>query len=103
MQPILAASFLLFSEVDGLKTEKLRGLSEFFFNAQQLVIFRDAVGARSRAGLDLSHASADSKIGDERVFRLSAAVRNDGGVAVAPRQIDGFQRLADRAYLIYLN
>ena len=45
-----------------------RGCSQFFLDAQQLVIFRDAVGARSRAGLDLSAARSHHQVGDKGIL-----------------------------------
>jgi hypothetical protein len=45
--------------------------AELPFDAQQLIVFRDAVGPARGACLDLSRASGHSEIGDERIFRLA--------------------------------
>src|SRR6185295_17880610 len=40
-----------------------RGRAEFFFDAQQLVVFADAIGAAGRSGLDLTGGGADGEVG----------------------------------------
>ena len=55
--------------------------AEGFLDAQELVVFGDAVGAGGGAGLDLAGAHGDDEIGDEGVFGFAGAVRNDGRVA----------------------
>ena len=45
-------------------------------DAQQLVVLRDAVAARGRAGLDLAAVRRDREVGDRRVLGLAAAVRH---------------------------
>src|SRR6516162_785751 len=82
---------------------KAGGAAEFFFNAQQLVVFCDAVGARSRAGLDLTGARRNRQVRDKRIFGLARAVRNDGVVAGLARQFNGVNRLRDAADLIQLD
>ena len=59
------------------------GGAEFFFDAQELVVFGDAVGAAGGAGFDLAGAGGYGEIGDEGVFGFAGAVGNDGGVAGA--------------------
>ena len=59
--------------------------AELLFDAQQLVVFADAIGAAGRAGLDLSGAGADGEVGDRRVFGFAGAVRDDRGVAGVAR------------------
>jgi hypothetical protein len=59
------------------------GEDELFFDAEELVVLGDAVGAGGGAGLDLAGAGGDGEVGDEGVFGLAGAVRDDGGVAVA--------------------
>src|SRR5690606_39817145 len=48
--------------------------AELLFDAQQLVVLGDAVGAAQRAGLDLTSGSADGEIGDGAVFGLAGAM-----------------------------
>ena len=58
-----------------------RGIGQprpIFFDAQQLIVFSHAIGARSGAGLDLSRPHSDHEIGDEGVFGFAGAMRNDG-------------------------
>ena len=59
---------------------ELRGFAEFFFDAQKLVVFRDAIGTAGRAGFDLPGARGHHKIGDERIFRFTRPVRHHAGV-----------------------
>ena len=56
--------------------------AELLLDAQQLVVLRDAVAARRRAGLDLPAVRGDREVGDRRVLGLAAAVRHHRGVAV---------------------
>src|SRR4051812_7067143 len=48
-----------------------RGGAELLFDAQQLVVLGDAIGAARRARLDLPGARADGEVGDRRVFGLA--------------------------------
>src|SRR5206468_1317576 len=66
----------------------LRRARELLFDAQQLIVLRDAVGSARRAGLDLARARADSEIGDERVFRFARAMRDHGQIPGSPRHVD---------------
>src|SRR5580698_2812988 len=93
----------LLAEVHSFQAEKLRRLAQLFFNAQKLVVLGDAIGARSRTGLDLSGAGGHSKIGDKGVLGLSAAVRDDRGVAVAASKLDSFEGLTHRSDLVHLD
>src|SRR5690348_5561864 len=49
--------------------------AQLLFYAQQLVVFRDPVGARSGAGFDLTRVRRNGEIGDKRVFGFSGTVR----------------------------
>ncbi len=89
--PGAVCGFGLFAEVDGFDAQELRGLAEFFFDAEELVVLGDAVGAAGRAGLDLAGAGAYREVGDEDVFGLAGAVGDDTGVAVAAGEFDGFE------------
>src|ERR1017187_5792453 len=67
--------------------------SKLLLDAQQLVVFADAVGAAGRSRLDLSHAGGYGEIGDESVFRFAGAMRYHRGVAVVAGQFDRRDRL----------
>ena len=66
---------------EGGAAGEARGGAELFLDAQQLVVFGDAVGAGGGAGLDLARAHGDGEIGDEGIFGFAGAVRDDRGVA----------------------
>src|SRR3989338_7051895 len=51
------------------------GITQVFFDAQQLVVFRHAVRARHRAGLDLHHVGGHREVGNEGILGLAGAVR----------------------------
>src|SRR5215472_16920490 len=89
--------------VDPVQAQEARRVFQFFFNSDQLVVFGNAVGARSRAGLDLTCTGANREIGNEGVFRLARAMRDNRIVAVAPRQRDAIERLRNGADLIELD
>jgi len=74
-----------------------------FFDAEELVVFGDAVGAGSAAGFDLAGVGAYGEVGDEGVFGFSGAVADDAGVAVATGQLDGVERFRDGADLVDFN
>ena len=50
--------------------------AELLLDPQQLVVLRDALGARRRAGLDLADGGRDREVGDRRVLGLAGAVRD---------------------------
>src|SRR5271169_767711 len=79
------------------------GAAQGFLDAQELVVFGDAVGAGGGAGFDLACAHGDDEIGEERVFGFAAAMGDDGGVICFARHFDGFDGLTDRANLIELD
>src|SRR5689334_18503618 len=62
-------------------------LAQLLLDAQQLVVFRGAIGARERTGLDLTAIGGDGKIGDGRVFGLAGMMRHDRGVAGLERHL----------------
>src|SRR5208283_1131108 len=78
-------------------------LAKSFLNAQELVVFTDAVGAAEAAGLDLADARGDDDVGNGAVLRLPAAVADDRLVAVALRQRDAIERLGERTNLVDLD
>src|SRR5262249_24645879 len=61
------------------------------------------VGAGGGAGLDLAGAGAYGEVGDEGVLGLAGAVADDGGIAQAATELDGFEGLGDGAALVDLN
>ena len=60
-------------------TRITRGAAQVFFDAQQLIVFGDPIGARKRAGLDLAGVGGDGQVGDERIFGFAGAMRDDRG------------------------
>ena len=77
--------------------------AELLLDPEQLVVLRDAVAARRRAGLDLAGAERDGEIGDRRVLGLAGAMRHHRGVAVRLREPHGLDRLRQRADLVDLH
>ena len=55
-----------------------RLVTQLFLDAQQLVVFRGAVGARERTGFDLPAIGGDCEVGDGGIFGLPGAMRHDG-------------------------
>src|SRR5712692_3219375 len=79
------------------------GGAEFFFDAKELIVFGNAVGAAGGAGLDLPGGSGDGEIGDEGVLGFAGAVRNDGVVAGFAGQLDSVDGFRDAANLVQLD
>jgi len=77
--------------------------SQLLFDAQKLIVFRQAIGAGERSRFDLSAIRRHRKIGDGGVFRFAGTVRHDGAIGGAVRGINRFQRFAQRADLIDLD
>jgi len=50
---------------EGRTARITRGVAQILFDAQELVVLGDAIGARQRAGLDLS-AISESSVSPER-------------------------------------
>ena len=59
------------------------GRPEILFDAQQLIVLGDAIGAAGRSGLDLAGVGGHGQIGDECVFGFAGPVRNHRRVARA--------------------
>src|SRR5688572_8074993 len=76
--------------------------SELFLDAEELIVFGHAVAAGGGARLDLAAVRRHGDVGDRRILRLAATVAQDGGVAVAHREVHGLERLAERADLVDL-
>ena len=83
-----------------LPARELRGVAQSLFDAQQLIVFRDAVGAAGRSGLDLARVGGHREIGNERIFGLARTMRNHRRVAVLERHLHAIQRFGQRADLI---
>ena len=77
-------------------------VAEFFLDAEELVVFADAVGPAKTAGLDLADAARHHKVGNRAVFGLAAAMTDHRPVAVPSRQRDAIKRLRQRADLVEL-
>src|SRR5579884_3887655 len=84
-------------------TKEFCTFAQFFFYAQQLVVFGDPVRAACRAGLDLSGLEADREVGDEGVFGFAGTMRNDRGISVPPGQVDSVNRFRNSPDLVQLN
>ena len=87
----------------GFAAGEAGGAAEGFFDAQELVVFGDAVGAGGGAGFDLAGAHGDYEIGEEGVFGFAAAMGDDGGVVGLASHFDGFDGFGDGADLIELD
>src|SRR5690606_20881052 len=74
---------------------------QFFFNAQELVVFCHTVGATCRAGFYLSAVERYSEVGNSIVFCFSASVAHDGIIAVALGKAYGIYGFGKGAYLVY--
>jgi len=73
------------------------------FDAHQLVVLGDAVGARHGAGFNLAGFAGYGKVGKEGVFGFAGAVGYDGGVAGALGHIDALDGLGNGANLVELD
>src|SRR5215207_3489454 len=82
---------------------KFRLFTELLLDPDELVVFRGAVGAGKRAGLDLPAVRRHREVGDGRVLGLARAVRHHYGVAGAVRHIDGREGLGQGADLVHLH
>src|SRR3954454_2983513 len=80
-----------------------RLLAELLLDAQELVVFGGAVGARKGAGLDLTAIGGDREVGDGGILGFAGAVRHHRGVAGLVRHLDGGERLGQRADLVDLD
>ena len=73
------------------------------FDAEQLVILRDAIRSAGGTGLDLAAVRGDREIGNGHVFRLAAAMTHDRREFIPLRHFNGFERFGERADLIHLH
>src|SRR5580692_3879490 len=74
--------------------------AQFLLNAEELVIFGDAVGSGGGAGLDLPRAHGHDEVGDESVLGFARAVRDDRGVSCFARHFESFDGFAYGSDLI---
>src|SRR5712664_350922 len=99
----LAAALMESSLIQGSLSIEAGGGAQFFFDAEELVVLGDAVGAAGRTGLDLAGGGGHGEIGDESVFGFAGAVRDDGVVAGLAGHFDRIDRFSYRADLIELD
>jgi len=100
----LAHLFLNFREIELAHFAAVDGIvAEFLFDAEELVVFGDAVGAAEGAGLDLAGVRGDGDVGDGDIFGLARAVADDGGVFVFLGEFDGVEGLGERTDLVDLD
>src|SRR5262249_33748289 len=71
--------------------------AELLLDADQLVVFGEAVGARQRTRFDLAGVGGDGEIGDRGILGLARAVREHGAITGAQRGFDRLQRLRQGA------
>jgi hypothetical protein len=79
------------------------GAAEILFEAQELIVFGDAIRARQRSGFDLSGIGRNREIGNERILSFAGAMRDDRSAAVSLGQLDAIQRFRKRADLVDLD
>src|SRR5438067_8387039 len=91
------------SQAVQLPARVVRRVAQLLGDAQQLVVLRDAVGARRAPGLDLPYSGRHGEVGDEGILRLAGAVRDHGAVSVGTRVRDALQRLGERPDLVQLD
>src|SRR6516165_11051562 len=79
-----------------------RNVTEVLFDPQQLVVFRDAIGARQRSGLDLASVGPDRDVGDHAVLGFARPVRNYRRIPGTQRHVYGGKGLGERSDLVDL-
>src|SRR5258708_27795661 len=79
------------------------GAAELLLDADELVVFGQAVGARQRSGFDLTAIGGDGEVGDCRILGLARAMRDHRRIGGALRHLDGLQRLREGADLVELD
>ena len=90
---------LLFDELE-VAAKVLCLVGKGFFDAHELVVFADAVGAAGTAGLDEASVERDDEVGDGGVLGFARAVGDDGGVAIAGGKADSVDSLREGTNLI---
>ena len=69
--------------------------TEFFLDAEELVVLGHTVGTACRTGLDLSGVGSYGDVGDGSVLGFARAVRDNCGVAVALSEFYGAESLGE--------
>src|SRR6267143_2812573 len=77
--------------------------AKFLFDAEKLVVLRDAVGAAGGARFNLASGGGDGKVSDEGILGFAGAMGNNGVVAGFAGQLDGVDGLGNGADLIQLD
>ena len=77
-------------------------VTEFFFDAQELVVLGQTLGAARGARLDLTGGQAHGEIGDEGIFGFAGAVGSHDTPASLLGHADGLDGLGDGADLVHL-
>src|SRR5829696_7949893 len=54
-----------------------RVVTKFAFDAQQLIVLGDTIGAAQRSGLDLCRPRGHGDVSNRAVFRFARSMRND--------------------------
>ena len=77
--------------------------AELFLDTEELVVFRDAVGAAEGTGLDLATVGRNRDISDGGVFGFTGTVGEDGGIAGFLGHFNRVEGLGEGTDLIDLN
>ena len=100
----MARRFLNFREIDSAHFAAVDGVvAEFLFDAEELVVFGDAVGAAEGASLDLARICGHGDVGDGDIFGLAGAVADDGRVFVFLGEFDGVEGFGEGTDLVDLD
>src|SRR5689334_5867885 len=86
-----------------LPSREARRTSQIFFDAQKLVVLRDAIRTRKRSGFDLCRVRCNREIGDERILSLTGTMRDDRGVLVSLRELDAVECFGEGPDLVDLD
>ena len=77
-------------ETKGLKTWINGAITEFFFNAKELVVLGDTFGAVWSTGLDLTRIEGDDEVGNGRILGFARTMGDDCGPASILSHLNGF-------------
>gem|GEM_PF-2856268 len=77
-----------------------RFFTQRFFDANQLVVFSNAVRTAHRTSFDLACSGTNSQVSDGSVFSFARTVRDDSGVASVFRHLDCSQSFGQRTDLV---
>jgi len=79
--------------VDGVFTKLL-------LDAEELIVFSQAIGAAQGAGFDLATVGGDGDVGNGRVFGFTGAMAQDSSVAIGLGQLDGVEGFGEGTDLV---